>query len=69
MLELEEKAAASASAAQFERECSLRLEDDRGKLRSHLKQVKKEAALVCVGGGKQYVVVAIDTLPLHLPFE
>ena len=45
MLELEEKAAASTSAAQFERERSLRLEDDLGKLHSHLGQVKKEAAL------------------------
>ena len=24
---------------------------------------------MCVGDGKQYVVVAIDTLPLHLPFD
>ena len=45
MLELEEKAAASASAAQFERERSLRLEDDLGRMRAHLGQVKKEAAL------------------------
>ena len=45
MLELEEKAAASASAAQFERERSLRLEDDLSKLHSHLEQVKKESAL------------------------
>ena len=45
MLELEEKAAASASAAQFERERSLRLENDLGRMRAHLEQVKKEAAL------------------------
>ena len=29
----------------------------------------KDDGTMCVGDGKQYVVVAINTLPLHLPFE
>ena len=44
MLELEEKVAASTQAAQFERERSLRLEEDLRKMNDHLVNIKKESA-------------------------